>query len=191
MYSFTSYRSLILPPRSPRGVLSCRSNLYISVLYLFAGIFPVCLCQCEKRCQCSWNSIHRSVYVKRVIFTLGAVSDTEKNREQYRSVNVKRVIFYPWCRERYSEEQRTIQVCVRKKGNFYPWCLSVRSRRPGKEIESQVCIRKKGNFYPWCLSVRSRRQNTRVQRVRWIRTFDIQYRKLKTQVCVQIKGYRH
>src|SRR6218665_3959666 len=98
---------------------------------------------------------------------------------------VKRVIFYPWCRERYSEEQRTIQVCVRKKGNFYTWCLSVRSRRPGKEIESQVSVRKKGTPLGACQF--GREDQIHECRARRIRTFDIQYRKVKTQVCVQIK----
>src|SRR6218665_875543 len=89
--------SLSLPPRSPRGVLSCRSNLYIFVLHLFAGIFQSVCASVSNGASVRGNYV---VYVKRVI--------------------------------------------------FYPWCLSVRSRRPGKEVESQVSVCKKGTTLGAC-----------------------------------------
>ena len=61
-------------------------------------------------------------------------------------------------------------------------------RDTGKEVESQVRVRKKGNTLGASQFGREDHANTRVQRAGRIRTFDIQYRKVKTQVCVQIKG---
>src|SRR6218665_1054975 len=85
-----SYKSLILSPRFPRGVflvgLTAMSLFYI---YLRESSRSV---RASERNGASVRGIkHRSVYVKMVIFTLGAVSDTVKNREQYRSVYEKRV----------------------------------------------------------------------------------------------------
>ena len=101
------------------------------------------------------------MYVKRVIFTLGAVSDTVKNRKQYRSVYVKRVIF--------------ILGAVSD---------TVKNREQHRSVYVKRVIFTLGA----CQFGREDQANTRIQRARRIRTFDIQYRKIKAQVCVQIRG---
>jgi len=53
-----------------------------------------------------------SVYVKRVIFTLCAVSDKVKDREKYKSVYVKKGITYPWCLSEIPEGSRNTSLCT-------------------------------------------------------------------------------
>ena len=57
-------------------------------------------------------------------------------------------------------------------------------RDTGKEVETQVRVRKRGYTLGSCQFGREDQTNTRVQRARRIRTFDIQYRKVKnTGLC--------
>ena len=57
-------------------------------------------------------------------------------------------------------------------------------RDTGKEVETQVRVRKQGSTLGLCQFGREDQVNTRVQRTRRIRTFDIQCRKVNnTGLC--------
>src|SRR6218665_223480 len=64
-------------------------------------------------------------------------------------------------------------------------------RDTGKEVEPQVRVRQQGNTLGTGQFGREDQANTRVRRARANTHFDIQCRKVRTQVCVKIKGYRH